>query len=219
MTLCLVLVSLVAMAQVKQEYVNPKFYKLAQKHEKVAVIPFETQIGLRQKEREKFTEDQIRKMEAEEGISVQNGLTNWFLRKAGKKGMPIEFQDVTTTNALLAKAGITAANMKNYTPQEIAGILGVDAVMGGLFKTSKPMSEGASAALGALVGFWGATNTGDITITLTNAADGTTLWKYGRDLSGGLGSSVDSLIDYIMKKASKKFPYFFMEKYEKDAKK
>ena len=81
------------------------------------------------------------------------------------------------------------------------------------------MSEGASAALGALVGFWGATNTGDITITLTNAADGTTLWKYGRDLSGGLGSSVDSLIDYIMKKASKKFPYFFMEKYEKDAKK
>ena len=95
----------------------------------------------------------------------------------------------------------------------------LETLMGGLMKTSKPMSEGASVALGMAIGFWGNTNNGDITITLTNAADGAVLWKYSSDLSGGLGTDVDTLIDGLMRQASKKFPYFFMEKYEKDAKK
>jgi hypothetical protein len=219
LTLGLVLTTILVMAQANQSYVNPKFYSLAKNHQTVAVIPFDVQIGLRPKERETITPEQLREMELKEGVSVQNGLVNWFLRKANRKDLRLEFQDVAATNALLAKQGIDASNIKNYTPHELASILGVDAIMGGLMKTSKPMSEGASVALGMAIGFWGTTNTGDITITLNNGAEGAVLWKYSTDLSGSLGTDMDAIIDGLMRRASKKFPYFFMEKYEKEAKK
>jgi hypothetical protein len=219
LTLGLVLTTLVVMAQTNQSYVNPKFYSLAKNHKTVAVIPFEVQIGLRPKERETITAEQLKEMELKEGVAVQNGLVNWFLRKANRKDLRIEFQDVAATNALLSKQGIDVSNIKNYTPHELASILGVDAIMGGLMKTSKPMSEGASVALGMAIGFWGNTSSGDVTITLNNATDGAVLWKYSTDLSGGLGTDVDTLIDGLMRNASRKFPYFFMAKYEKQAKK
>lgn len=217
-TLCLVIISLPAFSQATT-YVNPKFYNLAKSHKKVAVIPFDVSIGLRPKERETISDEQLKDMEAKEGISVQNGLVNWFLRKAKNKDMPVEFQDVGATNAMLNKAGINAGNIASYTPQEIAAVLGVDALMGGRMKTTKPMSEGASVALGMAIGFWGNTNSGDVTINLTNAADGALLWKYGSDLSSSLGSDIDTLIDGLMRRAAKKFPYFNMDKYEKAAKK
>jgi hypothetical protein len=219
LTAALLLTTLVVMAQTRQSYVNPKFYSLAKNHQTVAVIPFDVQIGLRPKERETITPEQLREMELKEGVSVQNALVNWFLRKANRKDLRIEFQDVAATNALLSKEGIDVSNIKNYTPHELASILGVDAVMGGLLKTEKPMSEGASMALGVALGYWGTTSSGDVTITLNNAADGAVLWKYGTDLSGGLGTDVDTLIDGLMRSASRKFPYFFMERYEKQAKK
>jgi hypothetical protein len=91
--------------------------------------------------------------------------------------------------------------------------------MGGLIQTTKPMSEGASIALGVAFGVWGNTNSGNITINLSNAADGALLWKYDKELARSLGSDMNVLMDTLMRKASKKFPYLDMEKYKNDAKK
>jgi hypothetical protein len=217
-TLVLAMVTLTGFSQATT-YVNPKFYNLAKNHKTVAVIPFDVSIGLRPKERETITADQLKEMEAKEGIAVQNGLASWFLRKSKSKPFDVEFQDVQVTNALLSKSEIDADNIKSHTPQELADILGVDAIIGGLMKTTKPMSEGASVALGMAIGFWGNTNSGDVTINLTNGADGATLWKYSSDLSSSLGSDMDTLIDGLMRRAAKKFPYMSMDKYEKQAKK
>lgn len=211
--------SITAMAQSKAIYVNPKFYSLAKNHHKLAVLPFSVQIGLRPKERESMTPEEIADMERKEGVAAQNALVSWFLKKQKIKPFSIEFQDVQATNALLMRAGIDLNNLNKYTPQELAKILEVDAVMGGLIQTTKPISEGASIAMGVLVGIYGPTNSGNITINLSNAADGALLWKYDKQLSRTLGSDMNSIMDTLMRKASKQFPYMNMEEYKNEARK
>lgn len=218
-TLLIACMAAPAFSQSRAIYVHPKFYALAKNHEKVAVLPFNVQIDLRPDDRKKISEDQLAEMEREQGVAAQNALASWFLKKQKSSDFAIEFQDVQKTNALLTKAGIDIHDLSAHTPQELAEILGVDAVMGGGMQTTKPMSEGASIALGVAFGVWGPTNAGNVTINLSNAKDGTLLWKYDKELSRGLGSDMNVLMDTLMRKASKKFPYMQMDKYKKEAQK
>ncbi|MEP6647771.1 MAG: hypothetical protein ABJC12_11845 [Saprospiraceae bacterium] len=202
-------------SQTKAVYVNPKFYSLAHNHKTVAVLPFSVSIGLRPKERAATSDEELKQMEQQEGIAAQNALVSWFLRKQKTDQYSVEFQDVNTTNALLLKAGMDIHNLSTYTPDELAKSVGADAIMGGIIKSTKPISEGASIAMGALIGFYGSTNTGHITINLNDADKGTLLWKYDNDLSGSLGSDMDSIMDSLMRKAARKFPYADMESLKK----
>ena len=203
-------------AQSRAIYVNPKFYSIARDHKKVAVIPFNVSLGLRPKERASMSDEQFKDMEQKEGLSAQNALVSWFLKKQNAQNYDVQFQDVTTTNALLLKSGMDVHDLSMHTPAEIARVLGVDAVMGGMIKTSKPLSDGASLAMGAIVGFYGSTNTGNIVINLNDGPSGDLLWKYDNDLSGSLGSDMDSIMDSLMRKAARKFPYADMENLKKE---
>lgn len=69
------------------------------------------------------------------------------------------------------------------------------------------MSDGASIALGLLVGFWGSTNTAIVNMSVNNGADGTLLWNYNKKVRGGLGSSPEDLVNVLMRKASRRLAY------------
>ena len=90
---------------------------------------------------------------------------------------------------------------------ELAEILGVDAIISGNYETDKPMSEGASVALGLLIGFWGSTNNATVNMSVHNAKDGILLWNYNKKVSGSIGSSPDDLINRLMRKASRRLAY------------
>ena len=133
---------------------------------------------------------------------------SWFLkRKKRGKLLSIEVQDPNKTMALLGKEGITQENLSNYTPEEIAKILGVDALISGTYNTNKPMSEGASVALGVLIGFWGTTNSATVNMSVHNASDGVLLWNYNKKERGSIGSSPEDLINVLMRKASRRLSY------------
>lgn len=218
-TVAFVILASAAYSQSRAIYVHPKFYSMAKDHKKVAVVPFSVQIGLRPKEREKITAEDLVQMEHKEGLSAQSSLVSWFLRKQNAESYDVQFQDVSTTNALLLKAGMDIHNLTIYTPDELAKALGVDAVMGGMIETSKPVSDGASLAMGAIIGIYGTTNTGNITINLNDSQAGDLLWKYDNDLSGSLGSDMDAIMDSLMRKAARKFPYADMENLKKEEQK
>lgn len=97
--------------------------------------------------------------------------------------------------------------MYEYTSDEIAKILEVDAVIMGDYETNKPMSEGASVALGLLIGFWGSTNSATVNMSVYNGIDGVLLWNYNKKVSGSLGSSPEDLINILMRKASRRLAY------------
>ena len=119
----------------------------------------------------------------------------------------VEVQDPNTTKALLRKKNITEKNMNKYTPKQLANILNVDAVITGDYNTTKPMSEGASLALGLLSGLWGSSNTATINMSVHNRKDGVLLWNYNKKVRGSIGTDSDDLINTLMRKASRRLSY------------
>ncbi|MFI1773092.1 hypothetical protein [Thalassobellus citreus] len=189
-------------------YENPNFDEIAKSHKIIAVLPFITQVKLRPKQMKDMTNEQLHKLEQSEGKGVQTAMYSWFLkRKKRGKLQSLEVQDPKVTTALLKKNDIDYDNLTEYTPQELAKLLEVDAVISGEFETDKPMSEGASVALGLLIGFWGSTNSAVINMSINNAEDGVLLWNYNKKVRGSIGSSPDDLINILMRKASRRLAY------------
>jgi hypothetical protein len=188
-------------------YENPKFDEITKDHKIIAIIPFKTSITLRPKEMKETTPEQLAKMEKSEGESIQAAMYSWFLKREKEGSFFIQVQDPSTTNALLKRQNISYDNIPDQTPAELAKILGVDAVILGTFETNKPMSEGASVALGLLVGFWGSTNKAVMNLYIHNGADGQLLVNYNKAVSGSIGSTTEDLINRLMRKASRRVSY------------
>ncbi|WP_396602136.1 hypothetical protein [Algibacter sp. R77976] len=189
-------------------YENPEFDEIAKTHKIIAVVPFKTQVKLRPKQMKDMSSEQLHRLEKSEGEGIQSAMYSWFLkRKKRGKLTSLEVQDPKTTTALLKRNDIDYDNVTDYTPQELAKILEVDAVITGEFETNKPMSEGASVALGVLVGFWGSTNNAIVNMSVHNAKDGVLLWNYNKKVRGSIGSSPEDLINILMRKASRRLAY------------
>lgn len=201
------LIGITTIAQTKEIYVNPNFSGLAGNHQILAILPFKAIVNLRPKQRENMTTEQFEQLQKDEGIAVQSALHTYFLKRKAQHAMRINFQDLMTTNALLARNNITPEDLDKYTPSELCAILEVDGVITGLLTTDKPMSDGASLAMGLLIGFYGATNSGKCTININDGATGDLLWKYEKTLARSLGSDTNTIITAIMRKASRKLPY------------
>jgi hypothetical protein len=204
--LLVALVPFTAFAQ-KEIYTNPDFASLAKNEQTLAILPFTVTLHLRPNERAKMSDEDLKKMELQEGLDVQSAMQSYFLHKKEKKDFTVSFQDIDKTNLLLKKAGISPDSLANYSAQDLAKILGVDGVISGTLTSDKPMSEGAAVAVGVLTGFYGHTNSGKCTINIHDASTGKLMWKYEKSLSRGLGSSINTIINTMMSKASRKFPY------------
>ena len=183
---------------------HPDFETIAKDHKTIAIIPFSAKVSLRPKQMKEITAEQLKEMEINEGSSIQTAMYSWFLKRKKRGKLLINVQDPNKTNALLKKNEV---DMEITTPEELAKLLEVDAVITGQIETDKPMSDGASIALGLLVGFWGSTNSATVNMSVNNAEDGTLLWNYNKRVSGSLGSSNDQLINTLMRKASRRLAY------------
>ena len=188
-------------------YEHPDFDQIAKSHEVISIIPFKTSITLRPKQMKDITPEQLDRMEKAEGETIQSAMYSWFLKRKKRGTLSRSVQNPATTNAKLKKSGITSENFENYTPSELADILEVDAIIMGTYETNKPMSEGASVALGLLIGFWGTTNSATINMSIYNAADGEILVNYNKKVRGSIGSDNDDLVNIIMRKASRRIAY------------
>jgi len=156
---------------------------------------------------EKMTPEQFAQLQKDEGLAVQSAVHSYLLKRKDQHSLKISFLDISTTNALLSKNGVSQETIDSFTPKELAEMLKADAVISGVLSTDKPMSEGASAALGLLVGFYGATNSGKCTININDAKTGELMWKYEKTLSRSLGSDTNTVINTMMRKASRQLPY------------
>lgn len=198
-------------SQTKEIYTNSNFATLSKDHKILAIIPFKASVMLRPKQIEKMGEDQYQKLQIDEGKSVQSALQTYFLNKKEDKGFDVTFQDIAKTNAILLKNNINISNIDSYTSEELAKMLEVDGIISGSISTDKPMSDGASIALGLVVGFYGATNSGKCTININDGKTGELLWKYEKTLARSLGSDINTIINAMMRKAARQFPYIVKE--------
>ena len=191
----------------------PKIYKtdnfdsVAARHKIVAILPSDVNIQLRPNEAKKISADDVRKNEETTGLAVQDRMYSWFLRRSDKYHYTVKFQDISKTNALLKQANINYTDLRTKSKEELAKLLGVDATISSSVRMDKPMSEGAAIAVGLLVGAWGSTNNVTTSINIHEGTKGDLMWKYDYQASGSVGSSTESLVNGLMRNASKKFPY------------
>ena len=99
---------------------NNSNIKLEDHHNKVAILPFG------------YIKDQ-ETSNASMTKKIQQETYTIFKKKAAI----LKFQDPTTTNALLAKAGVNNNNLEGYTMGEICNILSVEYVIQGLVSIEK----------------------------------------------------------------------------------
>jgi len=132
---------------------------------------------------------------------------SWFLKCKKRGKLKVDVQDPKRTIALLKKENITYENIQDQLPEDLAKLLGVDAIISGDYETNKPMSDGASIALGLVFGFFGSTNSAIVNMSIHNATDAELLWNYHKKVKGSIGTSPEDLVNILMRKASRRLGY------------
>ncbi|WP_222616892.1 hypothetical protein [Flavobacterium kayseriense] len=147
--LSVVLLSLLGYSQEKQIFESPNMKQLIEGHKTVAILPFKATIAY--KKLPKGYSDEAKKVEElAMGTQMQSGLYTYLLRKSDD--YTVQVQDVEKTNSLLKKANLFD-KLDEALPEDIAKVLGVDAVIKCSYAYEKTGSEGATIVKTLLIGF------------------------------------------------------------------
>ena len=189
-----------------QKYIHPQFAEMTKTHRQVAILPFKVVIDMKRLPKN-MTVEMVRESEKEEGQEFQKQFYARLLQKSSEEGYTVGFQDVDQTTALLARAGVSPDSLVAHTKDEIAKILGVDAILSGSVHQSQPTSTGMAMAQTLLIGFSGSTQRVDINVTIHNGADNQLLWSYDHTDKGGMSNTVEAMVKSLLKKVAGNFPY------------
>ncbi len=198
--------SLMTMAQfenAKQVFESPKLKEVIKTHKLVAILPFDTKITYRRPPKDFNMEAHLQKEKAMAN-SIQSSMYTFLLRKSGK--YTVEFQDVEKTNILLKKSG-AADKLNELTKDEVAKILGVDAIISGKFESEQTKTDGSAIVTTLLIGGNGKTGSGTLTMAINDGTTGDLMWRFFKGMNENLFSSTDDLVDRMMRKVSRNFPY------------
>lgn len=199
----LILFGISAFSQ-KQIFAVPDLTKKIASQKIVAILPFPTTITYK-KQPKNFSAEANRDQETKMAKNIQSSMYTFLLRKAER--YTVKFQDIDKTNILLKKAGVENS-LDSMTKDEIAKILGVDAVISGKFEQEQSKSEAGAIATAVLFGgFGGKTGSGTLTLTINDGTDGELLWRFMKTMDDGIGNSTDDIIESMMRKVSRNFPY------------
>lgn len=205
--LVLMVTSLFVSAQyenAKQVFESPKLTEAITTHKTVAILPFGTKISFKKQPKD-FDLTAHTQKEKTMATSIQSSMYTFLLRKSNN--YTVEFQDVDKTNILLKKAGL-ADRLDEVTKDEVAKALGVDAVISGKFETEQTKSEAGAIVTTVLFGGLGSkTGSGSLTMVVNDGKSGDMLWRFFKAMNDSVFSSTDELIDRMMRKVSRNFPY------------
>lgn len=187
----------------KDIYVSSRFNQLSEGHEELAIIPFFAHLELD----DEIGAGELKRLQQKEGYAVQDALETYFGRGRKRKKFTVSFQNSEDTNALLARNDITYDNIDLYTIKELSGILGVDGIVSGNLDMNILLSDGVPPEISFLDYILGDANYGRIGIKISDGETGKLLWKYEQEISRKSGKNTQDLIDKMMRKAARKFPY------------
>ena len=184
-------------------YESDKFNELSKDHQVLAILPFFTKLDLK----ESNSKEESRRLEEIEGYAVQDALETYFGRGKKRKKFSVEFQNTDNTNALLSQNNITYENIDTFTIKQLSEILEVDGIISGNLDTNILLSQGIPAEFSIIDYFLGDASYGRIGIKISDGKTGKLLWKYENEINKKSGKNTEDLIDKMMKKVTRKFPY------------
>ena len=194
-------VSLIFIGGCATVYLSPDGQRLSNKHNIMAILP--PSIVL--KSTKGMDAETVKQQQEDESKVFQQEIYTYMLKRKANRQMVIDIQDVEETNVTLKRNNLDVSNM---TTSELCELFGVDGILSSQFSLSKPMSGGAAVALLFLTGFGGTTNEVTVSLSLKDCSEKSLIWKYDHKYGGGILSSPASLVEALMRDASKKMPYF-----------
>lgn len=192
------------------------FDSVTSSHQRIAVLPLESKIKLTDKQKVNVSDDEISKLELEQGKEVQEAVERYLLDKK----LRVTIQSSNMTNAKLKDNKIDIKNIQDQDYTKLARLLGVDAVVAGSIETEKPMTDATATAIdvakrletaylgtrfGAAVNT--STNKGKCSLSLFDGKTGDRLWTYSEDIEKSKGSTTSDVINALMNKGARNFPY------------
>ncbi len=221
----IIIVNLLSVACTAVDYQSPRFSEQTRGHQSVAVLPFEMVFA--GKAPRGLSAHQIQRMEEQESVAFQTSLYLRLLNRIGKGHVGIDVQQVEETNRLLAANHIDIRDSWEMPPQDLARLLGVDAVVRTRVEKTRYLSDGASFGIDLGVHVLaeilddghdhddhvplphGLIRTHDIFAdgALLSARDGDLLWRVAVSRETDWTRPANDVIEGLTKKLAKKFPY------------
>ena len=128
-----------------QLYELQGFRELALTHTTIAILPFKGAAFVSPLQSMMQDDEDIRREADLRGLEMQATLESWFLKRSERGKFIVQVQPTTETNAILNDNDVTLDNLTERTPQEVAKLLGVDAIVTGTVQARQPSMLMAAA--------------------------------------------------------------------------
>ncbi len=202
----------------KRYYQISDFEQHTQDHKKIAILPFEIYTsGFVPKE---LTPEMIEEIERVESTTFQSNFFSKVLASHRKSERPLQVsvQHYTQTNSILEENGIGLKESWTKNPEELAQILGVDAVVKARIEKDQYFSDGLSIGLDisqSIIAvfaerspfFLPNQNKEVVSDYALVGNDGTVLWSIGYRHVADWQRQADQLVSNINSRSSRHFPY------------
>ena len=186
----------------KKIFVNPNLKEKSANHKNVAILPIKSII--RYKNIPKDYNAKLNK-EKEDKLSfdLQSSMYNYLI--VSKDYYSVKLQNIDSTNIIL-KENKMLDSITQYKPQDVAKVLGVDAVIFSNYTYTKLGSEFGAILSELLIGE-GKVATGQLNMDIINGFDGEVLWGFSKTMNQDNLSSPEAIIKRMMSKVERNFPY------------
>lgn len=197
-------VTILGYTQEKQIFESPKMKEIIAGHKTVAILPFKATIAYKRLPKG-YDAASNKEEEKKLGLEMQSGLYTYLLRKSSD--YITEVQDVDKTNTLLRKNNVFE-KLDEASADELAKILGVDAVIKCSYAYEKTGSEAGAIVKSLLIGFGtGKVATGGLTMQINNGNDGDLVWRFYKQMQEDVMGSPSQMMERMMRKVGRNFPY------------
>jgi len=200
-------------------YTNPYFETKAAGHQSVAILPY--QIVITGRLPKDLTPEVKRQIEEAESVAFQRSFYSQVhvVGARGKRVLTVGVQAPEKTNQILAANGISIAQSWDKDPQELAKLLGVDAVIRNKAIKQRYLSDLESigvqvgtTVLNVLLGtpFWfGGGRTSDVEVmsNIIAASDGDNLFSGRDEVSVDWSRPANEAVEQINRRIARRFPY------------
>jgi|GEM_PF-2542619 len=206
-----------------RQYTSNEFDEIAYDQQSIAIMPIE--IIYMGKKPKKLTDDEVQDLILEESLLYQSSLHKEIhgRNQASQDAPRITVQSHRTTVARLKEAGIDVESSWRIAPEDLADLLGVDAVLMGKVSTRRLLTDTESLVIdiagsvinaipdvGVLPGTGNrASKSADMTIgyEVIDTRSGTTVWTYAGTSEASWDDRPEEIIQRINRRAARRFPY------------
>ena len=215
----LLLLALLFTAACNRFYTNPDFLAKTKNHKTVAILPFQIMItGRLPKD---LSPEVKRKIEEAESVAFQRSYYSQVhvVGARGKRELTVTVQPVERTNQILKDNGISTLDSWDRDPQQLAQLLGVDAVIRSKAIKQRYLSDlesiGVQVGTNMLnvlfgTGFWlggGRTSDVEVSSSIIAAGTGENLFSGRDEVSVDWTRPANEAVEQINRRIARRFPY------------